>query len=503
MLVAMLALFQAPQVFFGNLHSHTSFSDGSGTPEQAYVHARDVAELDFLAITEHNHKKAEGSGEPDPGPVPLHIARDSTLYVGPRQDGLIPTAARINAQGGFVALYGQEFSTIGAGNHVNVFEVGAVIDVASVAHGDFATLVNTWLPAHLDSAGMPALLQFNHPALHDNDANEYGRDDFGGVPAWVAAMGRHAGLIEILNGPALSPGTGLRPAEVMEADFRFYLNLGFFLAPTGDQDNHHRNWGTTTEARTAVLAPTLTKPALLAALRARHVYATEDRNLRLIPRIGGNLIGDRTTTLPAVGSEIQIQLEIADADDGDAGYRIDVFSDDAPGGAPASIVETEFRDAEGTHTISGGPFLGAGQYVFLRVTQTDEDGRRDRAWTAPVWFESGAAVPAIAVHIDAILPDPAGDDVQNEEAKIHNVGTQPVSLVGWRLRDLSGGTWSLDSLGTLAPNQARTIRRLGQPMSMNNQGNERIELVSPTAGVVDEINYSGAAAGQVIQHQTM
>jgi len=54
-------------VFFGNLHSHTSFSDGSGTPAQAYKRARDVAKLDFLAITEHNHSKAEdGIDDDDP-----------------------------------------------------------------------------------------------------------------------------------------------------------------------------------------------------------------------------------------------------------------------------------------------------------------------------------------------------------------------------------------------------------------------------------------------------
>lgn len=46
------------RVYFGNLHSHTSYSDGSGTPENAYRHARDVAGLDFLAITEHNHEWA-------------------------------------------------------------------------------------------------------------------------------------------------------------------------------------------------------------------------------------------------------------------------------------------------------------------------------------------------------------------------------------------------------------------------------------------------------------
>ena len=40
MFALVLALQQ--QVFFGNLHSHTSYSDGSGTPEESYTHAEDV-----------------------------------------------------------------------------------------------------------------------------------------------------------------------------------------------------------------------------------------------------------------------------------------------------------------------------------------------------------------------------------------------------------------------------------------------------------------------------
>jgi hypothetical protein len=66
-------------IFFGNLHSHTALSDGSGTPAEAYEHARDVAGLDFLAITEHNHAQA---GD---------IANNHALYTGPGSLSLIPT----------------------------------------------------------------------------------------------------------------------------------------------------------------------------------------------------------------------------------------------------------------------------------------------------------------------------------------------------------------------------------------------------------------------------
>ena len=59
------AVAQNQLVYFGNLHSHTSYSDGSGTPDDAYRHARNTAGLDFLAVTEHNHRWSEGFAAAD------------------------------------------------------------------------------------------------------------------------------------------------------------------------------------------------------------------------------------------------------------------------------------------------------------------------------------------------------------------------------------------------------------------------------------------------------
>jgi hypothetical protein len=44
------------KVFFGNLHSHTSYSDGSGTPREAYTFARDVAKLDCQGALRRCHQ---------------------------------------------------------------------------------------------------------------------------------------------------------------------------------------------------------------------------------------------------------------------------------------------------------------------------------------------------------------------------------------------------------------------------------------------------------------
>ena len=83
----------AEKVFFGNLHSHTSYSDGSGTPREAFTHARDAANLDFLAITEHNHRSADGPGDRQDG---LLNATDPSLYNRPDGESLLSADAQLS-----------------------------------------------------------------------------------------------------------------------------------------------------------------------------------------------------------------------------------------------------------------------------------------------------------------------------------------------------------------------------------------------------------------------
>jgi len=174
---------QTEKIFFGNLHSHTSFSDGSGKPADAYKHARDVAHLDFLAITEHNHVQCEDGASSDRKDG-IMIAKAPKLYKGPGAGALIPVANQFTENGKFVAIYGQEFSTVSQGNHVNVFEVGEVINIEK---GKYDTLANDWLVTHLDSTGQPAIIELNHPKNCENTCvgKEYGKDDFGSPAEWV------------------------------------------------------------------------------------------------------------------------------------------------------------------------------------------------------------------------------------------------------------------------------------------------------------------------------
>jgi hypothetical protein len=371
------------RVFFGNLHSHTSYSDGSSTPAEAFRHARDVAGLDFLAVTEHNHAAAESGADPDRLDGIL-IATQPQLYNGSPQS-LVAAANAANRDGEFVAIFGQEFSTISSGNHVNVFGVEEVITVRS----GFFRAFSRWLAEH-PVGDQPALLQFNHPWDFDDSSREYGADDFGSHAEWVRRMDRLAELIEVVNGPAMTKNPGQLPANVVEQGYLEYLNLGFHLGPTGNQDNHYLTWGDATEARTGVIAPQLTRPAIMAALRQRHVYASEDRNLQVIARVNGRLMGDIISTLPTIGSELDLRVTVHDPDEPNARYTVQVFSDRRAGGATADVVRTfSFQGDVQDRALTGVRYRGNGHYLFLKIRQTSPSGANaNRVWTAPVWFEA-------------------------------------------------------------------------------------------------------------------
>src|SRR2546426_833969 len=136
----------------------------------------------------------------------------------------------------------------------------------------------------------------------------------------------------MLNGPALTSTTGNRAAEVMESEFDHYLLLGFHVSPSGDQDNHYKTWGTLTDARTGIITDELTKPKILSAMRQRHTYATEDKNLRLIFKVNDHLCGD-ILPAPATGTELNVSYAIHDDDEPDAAYTIQVRSGTIGGNA--------------------------------------------------------------------------------------------------------------------------------------------------------------------------
>ena len=109
-----------------------------------------------------------------------------------------------------------------------------------------------------------------------------------------------------------------------------------------------------------------------------------------------------------------------------------------------------------------------------------------------------AGAPGTAqVRITRLLPNPVGDDTQNEEVTVKNFGSQPVNLTGWKLRDLAHTAWVLDSLGTLGPSEEKTIKRNAQPMALNNTG-DTIDLIDPLAAVIHTVTYPKVQEGELV-----
>jgi len=111
------------------------------------------------------------------------------------------------------------------------------------------------------------------------------------------------------------------------------------------------------------------------------------------------LCGDVVSPLPAAG-ELAIRYEIADADEPDAEYEIQVWRD-AVGGGFARMVNS-VRVEGGSGTVEDVAFSGEPQFFFFKIIQRNESGDVDRAWTAPVWFESQSPLPNP-------VPDPNAD----------------------------------------------------------------------------------------------
>lgn len=392
----LMALRASHRVFFGILHSHTSYSDGSAKPINAFPHARNTAELDFLALTEHNHRSSPNGAN--------GIANKHELYDGAGADSLISIARAMTVDGVFVGLYGQEFSSISSGNHVNVLDVPHVIDDRDVENGSFRKLLKNWLPMNPDSTAQPAVLQLNHPWNSDSpNAREYGRDDFESssdpFQEWRSSLDRHARLIEVINGPSHTAGDHHTPTTISDVEYRRYLDMGFHLAPTANQDNHRENWGSSTDARTAVIATALTKEGVLEALRSRRVYATLDKNLRVFATIEATPLGSILTTVPEAGDRVRIDIAIDDDDEPRATYFVEVFADQIDGedgGPRARHVVTFGPLTTGTNpgdlnvwSLQDLIFESDWDYLYLTVLQQLEGTPEpvQQAWLAPVWFE--------------------------------------------------------------------------------------------------------------------
>ena len=367
-------------VYYGNLHSQTSHSDGGAPvddckgaqapqsapfgPDAAWPYARRHG-LDILMVSEHNHMY-DGSEGGNPQADP---ATARALY----RAGL-DSAQAFNAQhGDFLALYGLEWGVINNGGHLNIFNADELLGWEKNAQGELLADTAT---ARGDYAALYALMrrrgwigQFNHPSPG-------GQFAVGGVPLAYTEDGDAAmALCEVMNSSAFS--TREDESETRRSNFEQACNklleAGYHVAFSSNQDNHCANWGAAAANRTAVLLPSgvpLTRASFVEALRARRVFATMDKEAQLVLTANDRLMGERFENSGA----LNLRVHYAGAP-GRSAAALEIV-EGVPGrnGQPGRLTERadfSFVPAPGRH------------YYYAKLTQ--DDGRI--LWSAPVWVD--------------------------------------------------------------------------------------------------------------------
>ena len=354
------------QHYYGNLHSHTSYSDGTQTPAQAYAFARNTAPtpLDFLAVTEHNH-----------GGAGMSL---------PNYDLLEAEAAAANDDGDFVAIFGQEWGIINTGGHVNLFEAPSLFgweggnhDVF-VAEGNYTGLYTAFVN-NPPAGGLPTVAAWCHPS--GGDFNSYALTD-------DAKSVVH--LMSMVSGPAFS--TSMTESDVgsstgNEVLFQDALRKGFRVSPTVDQDNHNATWGAATEGRTVALASGKTKSQIMGALAARRAYASMDHNTQVLMSVEEHAMGEAWTA----GQGVRFVLEVVDPDLSDGVAQIDLLRG-ITGSSNAAVVATSLGSSSFAWRERQVFPAGTEAHYYARIRMNDNM----QVWTGPVYVKyDPAAVTAV------------------------------------------------------------------------------------------------------------
>ncbi|MEQ9229363.1 MAG: hypothetical protein RIF46_01685, partial [Cyclobacteriaceae bacterium] len=399
------------KVYYGLLHAHTAISDGSGTPEEAYTMAKEY-DLDFFAVTPHNHAAAE-SGAKDRKDGVL-IADNWNLYNGNTIQTVTQTfsngstnelkvkpllmAANEATSPDFLPIYGQEFSTISSSNHMNVLGIDEVIRVGD---GNVTALVDL-----LDQQEEKPILQLNHPDVQSDlfyegrsestkkkMFNDYGIDDGDLGPHFsnmVKKLDPYVHLIEMFSGPAMQKTRieNYHDDHTHHNDYFFYLSQGFHISPTAGQDNHYKTWGMATDIRTGIFAKSLSRADVFDAFRGQRTFASEDANARISVSINGAFMGSNLDAEPETSLKIEIRLD--DTDEPDEEVEFAIFGGLVEPQDSRKATNHKQRNNDLTDgTIKTGERkivleqLTSGNPEFYYVYIRQQDG--DRIYSGPVW----------------------------------------------------------------------------------------------------------------------
>ena len=353
------------QRYFGQLHSHTQYSDGAGSLENALAYIKalpDSANVDFVAFTDHsNYFDKSGAANPEGA---LYDMTKATEYSQQTWKSYKDAVAAFNAEnaGSMVAIAGFEMTWSGGPGHINTFNTPGIVSRNNT------TLNNKTKDAGLQAyykllsqtEGANSISQFNHPGTTFGNFIDFGY--------WDAVVDTRMYMVEVGNGEGQIGAGGYYPSY---EQYIMALDKGWHVAPTNNQDNHKGRWGNANDARDVILTDDFTEDGIYAALRARRMYATEDKNLDLDYTVNGSMMG----SIIDVPEKLNFEISFNDPDRTDSIAKVELVVNS---GKVAYTWDSAADLAKGSVSVELAPEY---TYYFVRVTEGDGD----LAVTAPVW----------------------------------------------------------------------------------------------------------------------
>lgn len=354
------------QRYFGQLHSHTQYSDGAGSLDSALAYVKalpDNANVDFVAFTDHsNYFDSKNNPNVEAALYDTSLVKDSDpSHSWATYKNAVAAFNAANA-GKMVAIAGFEMTWSGGPGHINTFNTPGIVSRNNT------TLNNKTKDAGLQAyykllsqkEGANSISQFNHPGTTFGNFIDFGY--------WDAVVDTRMYMVEVGNGEGQIGAGGYYPSY---EQYIMALDKGWHVAPTNNQDNHKGRWGNANDARDVILTDDFTEDGIYAALRARRMYATEDKNLELDYTVNGNMMG----SIIDVPEKLNFEISFNDPDRTDSIAKVELVVNS---GKVAYTWDSAAALAKGSVSVELAPEY---TYYFVRVTEGDGD----LAVTAPVW----------------------------------------------------------------------------------------------------------------------
>ena len=353
------------QRYFGQLHSHTQYSDGSGTLDTALDYVKNLPEsanVQFVAFTDHsNYFDTTSAANPEGALYDMDLA---TAYSQQRWKEYKDKIADFNsANTGVIAIGGFEMTWSGGPGHINTFNTEGIVSRNN------KTLNNKTSDAGMkayyallsQSEGIDSISQFNHPGTTFGTFSDFAY--------WDGVIDSRIYMVEVGNGEGQIGTGGYYPS------YEYYimaLDKGWHVAPTNNQDNHKGKWGNANDARDVIITDNFSEEGIYEAIRERRMYSTEDKNLELGYTVNGSMMGSTLSTVPEA---LDIEVSVADPDKTDSISKVEIVANSG------KVVYTWDDPAELTAGLLTAQLAPSYSYYFVRVTEADGD----LAVTAPVW----------------------------------------------------------------------------------------------------------------------